>query len=61
MIAFFGFMRSGEICVATDGTFDPERDLTASKYNIINYLNYRLTILTIRLTNLITKLTIPKL
>jgi len=36
MISFFGFMRSGKLCVGTDGSFDPERDLTTQVDNLDN-------------------------
>ena len=41
-ISFFGFLRSGEICVGTNGLFDPERDLTARDIQIDDIENPQL-------------------
>ena len=41
-IAFFGFMRSGELCVGTDGPFDPDKDLTARDVQVDNLHNPQL-------------------
>jgi len=41
-ISFFGFLRSGEICVGTNSLFDPERDLTARDIQIDDIENPQL-------------------
>ena len=41
-VAFFGFLRSGELCVGVDGVFDPARDLTAQDVQIDSVNNPQL-------------------